>query len=139
MPSARQLLYPEPPRDFPGRRWVRTTSRTAHIIAFSILLGGHVFGASAEALLPWLYASIATGAALAATDLHQSFLWLGEVRGVAILGKLALLCVVPFWWEARIAILIAVVMVGSVVSHMPSRYRYWVIGRGPRLREGGKG
>jgi hypothetical protein len=47
-----------------------------------------------------------------------------QLRGVATLGKLALLACVPFLWEQRAAILTLVVAVGVVVSHMPGRFRY---------------
>jgi len=122
-------------RDFRGLRWLRTSLRTAHIAAFSGLVGGHVFDASSTQLTPWLYASIASGAALVALNLYQTTRWLREVRGVAIMFKLALLCVIPFWWQARIPVLFAIIVLSSYVSHMPGRYRYWVIGDGPPLRK----
>ena len=119
-------------RHLPGRRWIRITLRTGHIVASSVLVGGHVFNLPAAELMLWLWATIATGVALIATDLYQSLLWLREVRGAAVMAKMALLLVIPVWWEARVPVLVAVIVIGSVVSHMPGRLRYWVIGRGPR-------
>lgn len=112
-------------------RWVRITLRTAHIIFFSALVGGHIFGAAADDLLPWLYGAVGTGAALSATFLYQTRRWPVEIRGVAIMVKVGLLCVIPFWWEARVPILVIVIVLSSYVSHMPGRYRYWVVGKGP--------
>ena len=126
-------------RTFPGRRAVRVISRTAHIVCLAVLLGGHFFEAPKERLLPWLYGVIATGGVLMATDLWQSWRWFREVRGAATVAKVALLSLVPIFWHARVFILIAVVVIGSVVSHMPGRYRYWVIGQGPRPHSGGRG
>lgn len=120
-----------PARDFPGLRWVRTSLRTAHIAAFSGLVGGHVFAASPAQLQPWLIATIASGGGLVALSLYQSMAWLREVRGVAILLKLGLLCIIPLWWSARLPILFAIIVLSSYVSHMPGRYRYWVLGVGP--------
>lgn len=118
-------------RDFRGLRWLRTTLRTAHIAAFAGLVGGHVFDVSPGQLEPWLYATIGSGAALVALNLYQTTRWLIEVRGVVVMLKLLLLCMIPLWWSARLPILFAVIVLSSYVSHMPGRYRYWVIGRGP--------
>lgn len=112
-------------------RWVRITLRTAHIIFFSALVGGHVFGTPADDLLPWLYGAVATGGALGATFLYQTRRWLVEIRGVAIMLKVGLLCVIPFWWQARVPILMLVIVLSGYISHMPGRYRYWVVGKGP--------
>lgn len=109
--------------------------RTAHIATFAVLVGGHVFDAPAEDLRPWLYGAIASGAAMMLIQLHASFLWLRQVRGVAILMKLVALCAIAVWWQARVPILFGVIVVSSYVSHMSGRYRYWVVGVGPPVRE----
>ena len=43
------------------------------------------------------------------------------------LAKLALLCTVLFSWDCRLWILLAVVVIGSVGSHMPARFRYYSV------------
>jgi hypothetical protein len=112
-------------------RWVRITLRTAHIICFGMLLGGHTFGAETDDLLPWLYGAIGTGGALSATFVYQTWKWFVEIRGLAIALKIGLLCVIPFWWQARVPILMVVIVISGYISHMPGRYRYWVPGKGP--------
>ena len=129
-----RALVPDAPRDFYGKRWVNIALRTAHIATFGVLVGGHVFDVPAVDLHGWLYAAIGTGAAMMAIQLHASFAWLREVRGAAIVVKLALLCTVAVWWQARVAVLMIVIVISSFVSHMPGRYRYWVIGVGPPNR-----
>jgi hypothetical protein len=39
--------------------------------------------------------------------------------------KLVLLASAALFWEFRVAILTLVVIIGTVVSHMPGRYRYY--------------
>lgn len=56
-----------------------------------------------------------------------AWLWMG--KGVAVLLKLLLLSTVPFFWESRVAILLAVVVVASVGSHMSSRFRHYSLRR----------
>jgi hypothetical protein len=104
------------------RAW-RTGLRTAHLLAVASLYGGHVHGVAAARLAPALLATAATGAALVALELYRAPVWLVQVRGVATLAKLALLAVVPFAWDARVALLTAVFAIGVVVAHMPGRWR----------------
>lgn len=61
---------------------------------------------------------------LTSTDLHASFAVLCELRGLAVVAKLLLVLAVPFFWDARVALLIVALVIGAVVSHMPGRYRH---------------
>ena len=105
-------------------RALRTALRTAHILGFAALYGGHVYGVDAQRLRPALVAAIATGAALMAFEIAQSRVWLIQVRGAATLVKLVLVGAVALFWEWRVALLTLVVAIGSVTSHMPGRWRY---------------
>jgi hypothetical protein len=42
-----------------------------------------------------------------------------------LIFKLALLCAVPFAWGYRLPILLAVLIIGSVGSHMPKKFRHF--------------
>ena len=121
------LLFPKVPRNFPFRRTVCTTLRTAHILTSGILLGGYFFDQSTVALEPWLLATVISGILLLAADIHASAAVLFEVRGVAVLMKLVLLALVPVFWDARITLMVASLVIGSIVSHMPKRYRHKVL------------
>jgi hypothetical protein len=112
------------------RRAANIGFRTAHIGVTGALFGGHVFNVPAPALLPFLWVAIATGAGLILIESHFGSRWLHQGNGLMVLAKLALLCVVPFAWSARVAILVLVVVLASVGSHMPARFRcYSVIDR----------
>ena len=121
----RAIFLPEPRRRLPHARAWNVGARTAHLAATGVLLGGHFFGADANALLPWLYVAMASGAVMFAVELYSSFDWLAEVGGLAIVLKLALLCAIPFAWPARVPILFAVVAVAGIGSHMPGKYRHY--------------
>ncbi len=126
------FLFPDPPRDFPGRRGVRTGLRALHILAAGTLLAGHIFDLPRDTLAPWLIACLATGAVLIATELHASFAFACEVRGVLVGIKFLLVAAVPLAWDVRVALLIAALGIGVVGSHMPGRYRHrllWMRGR----------
>jgi hypothetical protein len=121
----RAVLLPEPRRRLPHARAWNVGARTVHLGATGVLLGGHFFGIEAETLLPWLAAAIASGAVMLAVEIYSSFDWLAELGGLAVVLKVALLCVIPFAWSARVPILFAVVLVAGIGSHMPGKYRHY--------------
>ncbi len=121
--AVRRVLLPDPPRRVPGHRPLSIALRTAHLITFGILLGGHVLDVDPSRLLPLLYWTIVTGAALMALELASTCAWLFMGKGIAVLAKLLLLSMIPLVWEHRVGILLVVVVIGSVGSHMPSRFR----------------
>ena len=131
----RAIFLPEPRRRLPHARAWNVGARTVHLAATGVLLGGHFFGVEADALQRWLYAAIASGAAMFAIELYTSFDWLAEVGGLAVLVKLALLCAIPFAWSARVPILFAVVARAGVGSHMPGKYRHYSLRHGRVMKE----
>jgi hypothetical protein len=122
--SWKHIFCPEPSRELPGERGIRIALRTAHIAAAGILLGGHFFTVDATRLLPWLWLAIGTGAVFVALELYGSCVWLVQGRGLLTLLKLLLVALVPVFWTQRIWLLLAAVVIGSVGSHMSSRWRY---------------
>ena len=121
----RALFLPEPRRRLPHARAWNVGARTIDLAATGLLLGGHFFGVEADTLLPWLYVAIASGAVMFTVELYSSLDWLTEVGGLAVVLKLALLCLIPFVWSARVPLLFAVVAVAGIGSHMPGRYRHY--------------
>jgi hypothetical protein len=102
--------------------------RTAHIAAMGILLGGHVFAETPEQrLLVSLYFTVGTGIALALSEAGPSWLWFHQLRGLMTMGKIVLACGVPLFWTLRVPILLGVVVIASVGSHMPARFRYYSV------------
>lgn len=120
----RDLLCPSPPRQIPGRRALNIALRTAHLSTFGALLGGHMFGVDPARLRPFLAATALSGALLVALELASTCEWLLEGRGLAVIAKLAVLAAVPVFWEQRLVLLLVIVVIASVGSHMPARFRH---------------
>lgn len=120
-------LFPKVPRDFSYRRGLRTALRAAHIFTAGTLLGGYIFDQPVAVLEPWLLGTVISGFLLLAIDLHASLAVLLELRGLGVLVKLVLLALVPVFWDARISLLIAALVIGAVTSHMPRQYRHKVL------------
>ena len=137
----RTWFFPERVRFLPGARAWSIAFRTLHLAAFGMLLGGHTFGVDAEKLLPSLWLTILSGIGLIALEVCAAGLyWLFLGKGIMVLVKLGLLLLVPIFWEQRLALLLLVVVIASVGSHMPARFRHYcvlhrrVIGPGEPLR-----
>lgn len=120
-----RLFYPLQPHTIPYRRWWSIGLRTVHLIATSILLGGHAFNAPAAQLRPLLYLAIATGCLMAGLESDPNLHFFVEGAGALFLLKLTLLCTIPFAWSYRVPILLAVVILASVGSHMSAKYRHY--------------
>jgi hypothetical protein len=118
----------------PYARALNIGLRTAHIGVTGILLGGHFYGAPAEVLWPVLWLAIATGVVLAGIEAYPGTLWLHQGRGLMVFAKIALLCTIPFAWDYRVPILLAVVVIASIGSHMPARFRCYSILRGEMVK-----
>lgn len=123
--SPLRLLFPRHFRDLPHRRLILNLLRAAHIISFSLLLGGLFYGMAREAWQPWLIGAIVSGFALFAVDLYGSFLALLEVRGVSVLVKLLLLSMLPqLDPELRVYGLMLIIVFSSLISHSTRRFRH---------------
>jgi hypothetical protein len=118
------FLFPIPPRRIPRHRALGLALRTAHLMTFGVLLGGHLFDVDPARLKPFLLATIASGVALLALELASTCAWLFMGKGLIVLVKLAVLLSVPLFWEYRVPLLLLVVALASVGSHMPSRFRH---------------
>ena len=117
-------ISPPEERKSEGNRALRIALRTVHILGFSVLFGGHWFNLPRETLTPWLYWTIFSGAGLMGLDLRAGFDWLWQLAGSMTAAKLVLLCLIPFFWEQRLVLLILVLVIGSVGSHMPGPLRH---------------
>ncbi|MBI3779734.1 MAG: hypothetical protein HY278_01550 [candidate division NC10 bacterium] len=126
MEALRRWLFPEQTRHLQGARALSITFRTFHMIGFGVLLGGHVFAVESERLLPYLWLAILSGLGLIALEMYGAGLyWLSLGKGIMVLVKLALLLLIPFFWESRVLLLLLVLAIASVGSHMPARYRHY--------------
>ena len=124
-PRLIEILFPTPPRHIPHERWVNIALRTAHLMTSGILLGGHAFDVAADRLILLLYLTIASGVGLVLLELYTSCRWIYLGKGAMIILKIALLIAAGVWWDQRVVFLLLVVLIGSVGSHMPARFRYY--------------
>ena len=135
--SLRSLLFPSQPRDFPGRRMTRSILRAVHILGGGVLIGAYLFQQTAEVIAGWYALTVLSGLFLLMTDLHASFAVLVEWRGLSILCKLALLLLLPLLPGWEVQGLVAILVIGSLSSHLSRKFRHrvWVPGMGALVRD----
>jgi len=92
-----------------------------------ILVGGYAFEIALARLTPIWHLTIATGVALAVIESGLRWLWLHQCRGLLVLLKLGLIVTVPLVGDWALPVLTAVVVLASVSSHMPAKYRYYSV------------
>ena len=129
------ILFPDPPRRIPHERWLNIGLRTCHLITSGLLLGGHAFDVAPHRLILYLYLTIASGVGLILLELYASCRWIYLGKGILVMLKVGLLIAAGIWWEQRVVFLLLVVLVGSVGSHMPARFRYYSVIHGQVLSE----
>ena len=133
VPSLRQTFFPDPPRGFPGRRWVNITLRTLHLIGVAGMGGGWLYGADPAAWRPYLWLVLATGALMVVLELAATLLWLLQLRGLAVVAKLGLVAAAGYWPGATPWLLAAVIVLSSVFAHAPADVRYFSPWHGRRV------
>jgi hypothetical protein len=116
------ILFPDPPRSFRGRRLLKIGLRGVHVVCAAFCVGAYAFDAAAR--LPWLAATIVTGLAILALDLHESASFLLQARGVIVVLKLVALSFLP---AGGAWLLAAIVLVSVISSHAPSSVRHRVL------------
>jgi hypothetical protein len=111
----------------PGARWLRTSLRTLHLIAVGALYGGHLYAVDVNRLQSALLSVLLTGGLLICFEVWQSRVWLVQVRGVATFLKLGLLAAIGLTPDLTVALLTLAMLIGSISSHMPGRWRHYSV------------
>jgi len=97
------------------------------VLCAGVLTGSHVFDADPALQRWWLTLTALTAAALLFLDLHESGVFLMQVRGYLVIAKLVALGLLPRLDPAAAVWLLGALMFVSVLSsHAPSRVRYHV-------------
>lgn len=125
------LLFPDPPREFPGKRGLKITLRSVHVLCAALLLGAWVHDAAAAERGRVLLLTAGSGCAILLLDLYESCAFVLQVRGLVLLVKLAGVAVLTILPGGQAVLLAALLLLSVVSSHAPSKVRYHLLfGRG---------
>ena len=108
-------------RDFPGRRAVNLTLRTAHL-AGVVLLGAALLGGTAPQTGIWL--TLVSGAGMFVGDLWANPAHLREAAGVGVGVKLALVLAMAIAPAIALPAFWALLVLSALLSHAPGGLRH---------------
>ena len=118
-----RVLFPATPRRFPGERWINNWLRSAHLVGVAGIGGGYLFGLAEAQWLPFWHLTLGTGVALSLLYLWASVAWLLQLKGLAIVVKLALLALAVLLPPWRGELFILVIVISGLIAHAPGAVR----------------
>lgn len=113
--------------DFKGKRWLKISLRTLHILSISGVAGGILFEVPLSSWVWYWYAAVSTGILMVAIDALSNFLWLVQIRGIVIYIKLALLMLLGGNMLVNQLVLVSIIIMSAVISHAPGDIRYYSV------------
>jgi hypothetical protein len=114
--------HSQPPRRSELERALALALRTLHLVAV-VALGAALLGAPLAR--QWAGVGVlATGALLFAQDLHARRIALGEAAGTVVLLKAAAVAWVSWAPQHALAVFWALLVLSSLSSHAPKRWRH---------------
>ncbi|MBM9537869.1 hypothetical protein [Desulfobulbus alkaliphilus] len=116
-------------------RWLDIALRTGHIAAAALLFGGFFFHIPFAQLQVWHHLTITTGVGLVVLELVQDRNWIHQGKGLVTLVHIGLAGSIHFRPDLVMPLLWAMLVTGSIGSHMPRRFRHWSILYGKEVRE----
>jgi hypothetical protein len=120
-----RILFPRHQRRFPGMRWVNIVLRTLHLIGIAGIGGAYLYPAETAAWVPYLWLTLLSGFAMVAVSCYGNGVWLLQLRGLLIMGKLLVLLLLAWLPQLSPQGVIAVVALSSVIAHAPGSLRYY--------------
>jgi hypothetical protein len=120
-----KILFPRRHRNIPGKRWINIVLRTLHLIGTAGIGAVYLLGVTAPGWLIYLLLTILSGLAMIAVEVWSEWIWLVQVRGVAILAKLALLVAMALFPRAAALLFMLVIVISALASHAPARLRHY--------------
>ena len=105
--------------------------RAIHVPCAGILAAAYLFDAGAPDRPVWMVGTVVSGLLILLLDLHETGVFLLQVRGLVVFGKIALLAMLPLFEAYRAPVLIGLLGISVLSSHAPSAFRYHLtFGRG---------
>ncbi|WP_153147415.1 hypothetical protein [Dechloromonas sp. H13] len=108
-------------RDFPGRRWLNLSLRTAHL-AGVVLLGAALLGHGDTMAGAWL--TLLSGLGMFAGDAWANPAHVREIAGCGVLLKLALLALMAVVPATALAVFWTLLVLSTLLSHAPGALRH---------------
>ena len=127
-----RVVFPNPKRDFKGKRWLKISLRTLHLIGVAGVGGGVLLNVDFASWSTYLQLTLITGAVYLALELWTNGIFIIQLRGLSILLKFILLYGLYLYPDSG-KIILLIIILSSVISHAPGNVRYFSIFHGRRI------
>ena len=108
--------------NFAGKRWLKLTFRSLHLLGFAGVFASVLSNQPAVAYW-WL--TIVTGTGLLALEALSNLVWFIQVRALVMYIKFALLYFLFASPEYAWFIMAAMIVLSGIIAHAPSSVRYY--------------
>lgn len=122
-----RLLFPYETRSFFGKRWLKVSLRTLHLLGTAGVGGGVLYNLSQQFWFPYLWLVIFSGLAIIAVEIWSNGIWLIQIRGLVIVIKILLISILLFEESFAMIVLIIIIGLSGIISHAPGNVRYFSI------------
>lgn len=119
-----------------GLRWLDVAMRTLHLVGVCGVGGGILLAVPHEHWMFYLQLTLVSGLALLLLEIAKNKFLMIELRGVAIVLKLVLLGAMYLFPEQGSILLVAIVVISSMGSHAPKKFRHFSVCAISRTRQG---
>ena len=127
-----RVIFPNPKRDFKGKRWVKISLRTLHLIGVAGVGGGVLLGVGIADWRNYLHLTLISGFAYLMLEMWTNGIFFIQLRGLTIFIKLVLLYYLYNNPDSA-GVILAIIILSSVISHAPGNVRYYSIFHGRRV------
>ncbi|GGO86157.1 hypothetical protein GCM10011348_36350 [Marinobacterium nitratireducens] len=124
------LLFPASSRRVPGKRGINLALRSLHLVGIAGLAGHFLYRLPPEHWLGFLWLGFGAGLAMVLLELYCDGVWLLQLRGQAILGKLVLLGLVIPFPQLLAPMFVLAILISGFFAHAPGRVRYYSLYHG---------
>ncbi len=119
-------------------RWCNISIRTLHIACAGVSLGGIIQQQPDAGSVGWYFALVLTGVILLLLEWLHDRHWPHRGKGLLVQCHTLLAAAAMLLPALSVVFIWLALILGSVGSHMPRRYRHWSIFYGPEKKEMGK-
>jgi len=121
------LLFPNETRTFYGKRLIKISLRSFHLVGISVLTGGFYYSMPIEGIRLYLWISVISGLGMILVDFICNGVWIIQNRGWMVLLKVILVGNISYFYPQEFYVVIIVIIFSGLLSHAPGNFRYYSI------------
>lgn len=119
-------LFPNEKREFAGKRHLLIGLRTLHLMGVSGYAGFFLFGLESSQWFHLGLLALISGLLMLSLELWSDAIFVLQMRGLAVLLKLAIFGWILFEPAWRVEGFFAIILLAGYFSHAPAKVRYYL-------------